>query len=50
MPCSLEEPSNTAKSKRKQDEEVNSNIMSTIHVVADALKEGNVVLQETNAY
>ncbi|PWA53946.1 harbinger transposase-derived nuclease domain-containing protein [Artemisia annua] len=47
----MPDASNSTKSKnkkRKLEEESNSDIMSTVHVVADAIKEGNLVLQETN--
>ena len=47
----MPDASNATKSKnkkRKLEEESNSDIMSTVHVVADAIKEGNLVLQETN--
>ncbi|GKG22641.1 hypothetical protein Tco_0387944, partial [Tanacetum coccineum] len=42
MPFSPEDASNATKSKskkRKLEEESNSNIMNTVHVVADAINE-----------
>ncbi|PWA56428.1 myb/SANT-like domain-containing protein [Artemisia annua] len=47
----MPDASNATKSKnkkRKLEEESNLDIMSTVHVGADAIKEGNLVLQETN--
>ncbi|GKE75745.1 hypothetical protein Tco_1537786 [Tanacetum coccineum] len=51
-PFSLEQTSNASKSKSKkrklEEEDSNSKIMGSVHVVADAIREGSVVLQETN--
>ena len=52
-PFSPEQTSNASNSKGKKrklevEEDSNSKIMGTVHEVADAIREGNVVLQETN--
>ncbi|GJQ93521.1 hypothetical protein Tco_0004660 [Tanacetum coccineum] len=52
-PFSPEQTLNASKSKSKkrkleEEEDSNAKIMDSVHVVADAIREGNVVLQETN--
>ncbi|GJY46019.1 hypothetical protein Tco_0435082 [Tanacetum coccineum] len=52
-PFSPEQTSNASKSKSKkrkleEEEDSNAKIMGSVHVVANAIREGNVVLQETN--
>ncbi|GJZ09144.1 hypothetical protein Tco_0543427 [Tanacetum coccineum] len=52
-PFSPEQTSNASKSKSKkrkleEEEDSNAKIMGSVRVVADAIREGNVVLQETN--